>query len=152
MAGAPPSTPPTHASAKASGLRCFTLSLKWVEWPPKFRPEMPPCYDGATDPAAFLHAYEEAVWAAGRDDKVKANWLPMALVGAPRTWLLNLPASFVASWEELRGLFLAHYAARAPPVVAALLGVLQAQPSDRHIKQFYRQVSAAQAGLRPPLG
>ena len=36
-------------------------------------------YDSAADPAPFLQAYEEAVWAAGRDDKVKANWLPMAL-------------------------------------------------------------------------
>ena len=76
---------------------------------------MPPSYDGATDPASFLQAYEEAVWAADRDDKVKANWLPMALVGTTRAWLLNLPASSVASWEELRGLFLARYVTPAPP-------------------------------------
>ena len=122
MAGAPPSARSTHVPEEAPGLRCFTLSLRQVQWPPKFRPEMPLHYDGAADPAAFLQAYEEAVWAAGGHDKVKANWLPMALVGAPRAWLLNLPASSVASWEELRDLFLAHYAALAPPVVAALLG------------------------------
>ena len=95
---------------------------------------MPPCYDDAADPAPFLQAYEEAVWAAGRDDKVKANWLPMSLVGASHAWLLNLPASSVASWGELHALFLAHHAALAPPVVAALLGGWQAPPSDRHIK------------------
>lgn len=99
---------------------------------------MPPCYDGAEDPAPFLQAYEEAVWAAGGDDKVKANWFPMALVGAPIAWLLNLPPSSMASWEELCGLFPARYAAPVPPVVAALLSGLQAPPSDRQIKQFCR--------------
>ena len=58
---------------------------------------MPPRYDGATDLADFLQAYEEAVWAAGGDEKVKANWLPMALVGAPCAWFLNLAESAVAS-------------------------------------------------------
>ena len=73
MAGAPPSTQPTHAPEEALGLRCFTLSLRQVQWPPKFRPEMPPRYDDVADPAPFLQAYEEAVWAAVGDDKVKAN-------------------------------------------------------------------------------
>ena len=99
---------------------------------------MPPRYDGAADPSAFLLAYEEVVLEAGGDDKVMANWLPMALVGVPRAWLLNLPKSSMASWEELRGLFITHFAAPAPPAIATLLGGLRAPPSDRHIKQFYR--------------
>ena len=61
----------------------------------------------AADPSAFLLAYEGAVLEAGGDDKVMANWLPMALAGEPRAWLLNLPGSIVASWEELCGLFTA---------------------------------------------
>ena len=48
-------------------------SLWRVQWPPKFKPEMPPRYDGAADPSAFLLAYEEAVLKAGGDDKVMAN-------------------------------------------------------------------------------
>jgi hypothetical protein len=88
-------------------------ALRQVQWPPKFKPEMPPRYDGAADPSAFLLAYEEAVLNAGGDDKVMANWFPMALTGAPRAWLLNLPGSTVASWEELRDLFTARYAAPA---------------------------------------
>ena len=102
---------------------------------------MLPRYDGAADPLVFLLAYEEAVLKAGGDDKVMANWLPMALTGVPRAWVLNLPASSMASWEELRNLFLAHYAAPTPPVVAALLGGSQAPPSDRHAKPFFRQIS-----------
>ena len=67
-----------------------------------------------------------------------ANWLPMDLTGVPRACLLNLPTSSVASWGELRDLYLAHYAAPAPPVVAALLGGSQVPPLDRHTKPFFR--------------
>ena len=51
-----------------------------------------------------------------------ANWLPMALAGVPRAWLLHLPESSVASWEELRDLFITRFGGPAPPVVMALLG------------------------------
>ena len=104
---------------------------------------MPLRYNGMADPLAFLLAYEEAVLEAGGDDRIMANWFPMALIGVPRMWLLHLPMASVASWGDLRGLFLAQYAAPAPPVVAALLGGLQAPPSGRHIKSFIRQIGAA---------
>ena len=67
----------------------------------------------------------------------------MALTGVPRMWLLHLPTASVASWEELRNLFLTHHAAPAPLVIAALLGGSQAPPSGRHIKPFVRQIGAA---------
>ena len=97
MAGAPPPTPTTSADGGARGLRALAPALRRVQWPPKFRPEMPPRYDDAADPSAFLLAYEEAVLEAGGDDKVMAKWLPMALVGEPSAWRLNLPGSTVAS-------------------------------------------------------
>ena len=97
MAGVAPSTGPTGAFGEAMGLRAFTPALRQVQWSPKFRSELSPRYDGAADPAGFLQAYEEAVLAADGDDKVMANWLPMALVGAPCTSLLNVPESSVAS-------------------------------------------------------
>ena len=75
--------------------------------------------------------------ATGNDNKAMENWLPMALTGVPRAWLLGLPESSVASWEELHDLFLAHHVAPVPPVVAALLGGSQAPPSDRHVKPFF---------------
>ena len=97
-------------------------ALRQVQWPPKLMLEMPPRYNGAADPTTFLLAYEEAVLKAGGDDRVMANWLPMALTSVPRRWLLHLPAASVASWEELCNLFLAHHAAPTPPVVVAILG------------------------------
>ena len=59
-------------------------ALWQVQWPRKFRPETPPRYDSVTDPMIFLLACEEAVLRAGGDDRVMANWLPMALTGVPR--------------------------------------------------------------------
>ena len=81
-----------------------------------------------------------------------ANWLPMALAGEPRAWLLNLPGSTVASWGELRDLFTARYAVLAHHAVAALLGGSQAPPSDRHIKPFLRQIGAASKCSGAPPG
>ena len=104
---------------------------------------MPPRYDGATDPMIFLLAYEEAVLGAGGDDRVMANWLPMALTGIPCAWLLHLPTASVTSWEELRDLFLARFAAPAPPVLTALLGGSQAPPSSHHAKPFAHWISTA---------
>src|SRR4051812_48805370 len=99
MAGVAPPTGSTDAHDGARGLKAFTPAFRRVQWPPKFKPEMPPCYDGAADPSAFLLAYEEAVLKAGGDDKVMANWFPMALTSAPHAWLLTLSGSSVASWE-----------------------------------------------------
>ena len=73
-------------------------ALRQVQWPNKFKPKIPPCYNGTADPLAFLLAYEEAILEAGGDDRVMANWFPMALTGVPRAWLLNLPGSTAASW------------------------------------------------------
>ena len=123
-----------------------------MRWQNKFKLEMLLRYDGAADPLAFQLGYEEAILKAGGDDRVMANWLPMALTGVPCMWLLHLPASSVVSWEELRSLFLAHHAAPTLPVVAALLGGSQVPPTSRHIKPFVRQVGAALTRRPAPLG
>ena len=58
----------------------------------------------------------------------------------------------MASWEELRSLFLAHYAAPVPPVVAALLGGSQAPPSSHHVKPFVCQIGAILKRQETPTG
>ena len=65
MADSAPPAPATHANTGARGLRALAPTLRQVQWPRKFRPEMPPRYDGTTDPMIFLLAYEEAVLGAG---------------------------------------------------------------------------------------
>ena len=129
----------------------MALALQRVRWPDKLKPTTPSRYGGATDPLAFLLASEEALLEAGGGDRVMANWLPMALTGAPRAWVLHLPAASVASWEELCSLFLAYHATPTPPVIAALLGGSQTPPISNHVKPFIRRVSAASTRQGAPL-
>src|SRR3954471_8087896 len=129
MSSASPA-PPAGASTGARGLQALAPALQRARWPDKFKPTTPPRYSSATDPLAFLLAYEEAILEAGGDDRVMANWLPMAPAGAPRAWLLHLPAASVASWEELRSLFLAQHATPTPLVVTTLLGGSQSPPAS----------------------
>ena len=59
--------------------RAFTLELRSIAWPGKFKPDLPPRYDGAAVPAEFLQLYELSIEAANGDEKVMASWFPMAL-------------------------------------------------------------------------
>ena len=56
-----------------AGCRAFTLELRSVVWLGKFKPDLPPRYNGTPDPAEFLQLYELSIEAANGDEKVKAN-------------------------------------------------------------------------------
>ena len=60
-------------------------------------------------PAEFLQLFELSIEAANGDEKVMANWFPMALKGGARSWLLNLPPSSISSWDEMRNRFVANF-------------------------------------------
>ena len=109
------------------GCHAFTTELRSVAWPGKFKPDLPPGYDGTTDPAEFLQLYELGIEAANGDEKVMANWFLMALKDDARTWLLNLPPGTISSWDEMRTRFIANFQGTrdCPPVMSDL----------RHIKQ-----------------
>ena len=59
--------------------RAFTAELRNVAWPDKFKLDLPRRYDGTADPAEFLQLYELGIEAANGDEKVMANWFPVAL-------------------------------------------------------------------------
>nr|CAH67683.1 H0510A06.8 [Oryza sativa] len=63
------------------GCRAFVASLRNVRWPPRFRPTITEKYDGSVNPAEFLQIYMTGIEAAGGDDRVMANFFPMALKG-----------------------------------------------------------------------
>ena len=68
MAGAPLPAPTAGADDRARGLRALAPALRQVQWPLKFKPEMPPRYDSAADPLAFLQAYEEVILKIGGEN------------------------------------------------------------------------------------
>nr|AAT81661.1 putative retrotransposon protein [Oryza sativa Japonica Group]ABF97633.1 retrotransposon protein, putative, unclassified [Oryza sativa Japonica Group] len=94
--GRPPVSP-----VGGAGCRAFVASLRNVRWPPRFRPTITEKYDGSVNPAEFLQIYTTGIEAAGGDDRVMANFFPMALKGQARGWLMNLPPASVYSWEDL---------------------------------------------------
>ena len=55
--------------AVTAGCRAFTAELRSVAWPGKFKPDLPPRYDGTANPAEFLQLYELGIEAANGDEK-----------------------------------------------------------------------------------
>ena len=92
-----------------AGCRAFTTELCNIVWLSKFKPDLPPHYDGTTDPAEFLQLHELSIEAANGDEKIMANWFLMALNDGVRSWLLSLTEDSVSSWEEMRSRFIANF-------------------------------------------
>jgi hypothetical protein len=91
--------------------RCLTLirPLRYVVSPDKLWPDVATRYDGSSNFVYFLQLYIIAVQAARGDQCVMANWFPMALKDAARTWPMNLPPESVTSWRDLCWQFVADY-------------------------------------------
>ena len=67
-----------------------------------FKPEIPEKDDRRLNPAEFLSIYTIVVQAAGgRDEKVFANYFPLALKSNVRSWLMQLPENSISSWADL---------------------------------------------------
>ena len=62
-----------RAPVASAGCRAFTTELCSVAWSGKFKPDLPPRYDGTADPTEFLQLYELGIEAANGDEKVMAN-------------------------------------------------------------------------------
>ena len=58
-----------------AGCRAFTPELRSVVWPSKFKPDLPPRYDGTPDPAEFLQLYELSIEAEARAERsTRVHW------------------------------------------------------------------------------
>jgi hypothetical protein len=92
-------------------LRCLALTCQqhYMVWPDKFKPDIGARYDGTSNPIEFLQVYVIAIQAARGDQRAMANWFPMALKDAPRTWLMNLLHKSVTSWKDLCRQFVANF-------------------------------------------
>jgi hypothetical protein len=47
-------------------------------------------YNGSNNPEEFIQFYHTVIEATEGDERVKTNYLPTALAGAARSWLINL--------------------------------------------------------------
>ena len=114
-----------------AGYRAFTPEPRSVVWLGKFKPDLPPRYDGTPDPAEFLQLYELSIKATNGDRKVMSNWFPMALKDGARSWLLNLPPGSISSWDEMRDHFVANFqGTRDLPPATGDLRCIKQQPGE----------------------
>jgi hypothetical protein len=102
----------SQAGVPLAGVGCAVLVdyLHAASWPSKFRPHLPEKYDGTSNPSEFLQVYVTAITAAGGNTAVMATYFHVALSGPARTWLMNLAAGSIYSWEELYEWFVANFA------------------------------------------
>jgi hypothetical protein len=91
------------------GCLALTRQQRYVVWPDKFKPDIGARYDGTSNPVEFLQLYVIAVQAVRGDQCAMANWFPMALKDAPRTWLMNLPHESVTLWKDFCRQFVANF-------------------------------------------
>jgi hypothetical protein len=91
------------------GCLALTRQQRYLVWPDKFKPDIDAHYDRTTNPIEFLQLYVVAIQAARGDQHAMANWFPMALKDALRTWLMNLPHKSVTSWKDLCRQFVANF-------------------------------------------
>jgi hypothetical protein len=64
---------------------------------------------GPSNPEEFIQVYQTVIEAAGGDDQVKANFLHTALIGAARSWLINLPEASIQSRDQLCAMFIGNF-------------------------------------------
>nr|AAR87221.1 retrotransposon protein, putative, unclassified [Oryza sativa Japonica Group] len=104
--------------------------------PLRFRPTITEKYDGSVNPAEFLQIYTTGIEAAGGDDRVMANFFPMALKGQARGWLMNMPPASVHSWEDLCQQFTMNFQGTYPrPASAAPGSAARSGRRDRRRKK-----------------
>jgi hypothetical protein len=53
--------------------------------------------------------YQTVIEADRGDDRVKANFVPTALTGAARSWLINLLEGSVTSFDQLCAMFIGKF-------------------------------------------
>jgi hypothetical protein len=83
--------------------------LRQVIWLEKFKAGHIDKYNVSNNPEEFIQVYHTVIEAAGGDDWVKANYLPTTLIGAARSWLINLPEGSIYNWDQLCTMFIRNF-------------------------------------------
>jgi hypothetical protein len=83
--------------------------LRQLAWPDKFKPRPIDKYDGSSNPKEFIQLYHMVIEATGGDDRVKVNYLPTALFGTTRSWLINPQEGSIYNWDRLCAMFIGNF-------------------------------------------
>jgi hypothetical protein len=119
-------------------------SLREVRWPTKFKAGHIDRYDGSNNSKEFIQVYQTVIEAAGEDDRVKANFLPMALSGAARLWLINLPEESIHSWDQL---FIGNFQGTYERLSTAETLKTIKQKHDESLRDYIKRFCNARSGI-----
>jgi hypothetical protein len=92
-----------------SGFHALAGPLREVRWPAKFKVGHIDQYNSSSNPKEFIQVYQTIIEAAGRDDRVKTNFLHTTLSRAAGSWLINLPEGSIHSWDQLCAIFIENF-------------------------------------------
>ncbi|XP_020410468.1 uncharacterized protein LOC109946586 [Prunus persica] len=68
-----------------------------------------PFYTGTEDPLTHLHSFQSAIGCKGLSDEGQCLLFPSSLTGASLNWFYRLEPETVASFDELKQIFLNHF-------------------------------------------
>jgi hypothetical protein len=98
------------ASHQGGGsLHALVAPLRDVRWSGKFKIGHIDKYDWSSNSKEFIQVYQTVIETTGGDERVKANYLPTALTGAARSWIVNLPEVSVYTWDQLCAMFIGNF-------------------------------------------
>jgi hypothetical protein len=140
-------TPPWCSPARdvtpsgRDGFHDLATPLRQVVWPEKFKAVYIDKYDGSSNLDEFIQVYHMIIEAVGGDDRVKANYLPMTLSGATRSWLINLPEGSIYTWDQLCTMFIINFQGtyECPSIAETLKTIRQKHDESLwdFVKRFY---------------
>jgi hypothetical protein len=129
-----------------SGFRALAGPLREVRWPAKFKAGHINRYDGSSNSEEFIQIYQTIIEAASGDDWVKANFLPTALSGAARSWLINLPEGSIHSWNQLCAMIIGSFQGTYErPSTAETLKTIK-QKHDESLRDYVKHFCNARNG------
>jgi hypothetical protein len=88
----------------------FSVRLRNLLLPEKFKPLCITKYDAKQDPVQWLRCYAFSIENAGGNNDTKCHYFPFCLDQAPLTWLESLEKYSIDKWNQLKEQFTSNFA------------------------------------------
>jgi hypothetical protein len=92
------------------GFFAFSMRLRSLLLPEKFKPLGITKYDAKQDPVQWLRCYALSIENTGGNNDTKCLYFPFCLDQAPLTWLKSLEKYSIDKWDQLKEQFTSNFA------------------------------------------
>jgi hypothetical protein len=87
----------------------LSAELQATPWPPSYKPQQLPMYDGHSDPKQFLMGYEATISSYGGNTAIMAKSFVMAVRSVAQTWYSSLRPGTITSWQKLKDMLVTSF-------------------------------------------